>query len=93
MIVVKGLGTYSDRDVLTFSGIGPKGALVTISLTESATGVTYSAFNAAKIETDGTWSYNYDLKTIPIASGLASAQASILGSNTRSSSVLINILP
>jgi hypothetical protein len=93
LIVIKDGFTHTSRDILTFSGIGPKGRLVTISITESNTGVTYYSFKTAKIETDGTWLYNYDLKTIPIASGQATVQASILGTNTRTSPLLINIIP
>lgn len=92
-IVYQGNGNYKQNDVIQFSGTGPKGQVITISLTESATGITSSAINSARIGDDGTWSYNYNLKKIPIALGQATARADIWGTNTRSPSIIINILP
>jgi PEGA domain len=89
-ITVQRNGDYSSRDVIHFSGTGPIGQSVTIMISES-NGPGYVAYKVAKVNDDGSWSYNFDLKTIPIALGQSTAKAAILSSNIESSPVKINI--
>jgi hypothetical protein len=88
-IVVKGGLSHTSRDLLTFSGTGPKcGYIYKFFITDS-TGFNYYYYNVVGIRSDGTWSFDYDLRKIPINLGPAKFQISTY---TKTEDVIINIV-
>jgi len=90
MIASQGGQTFHSYDTIHFSGIGPKGQFVSITLT-GPTGVSNTRLNAAKIDTDGTWEYYYDLTKNPIAYGTTKVLATTSGPNAQSAGMTIYI--
>jgi len=90
MILSQGDQNYHSYETIHFSGIGPKGQFVSITLT-GPTGVSNTRLNAAKIDTDGTWEYYYDLTKNPIAYGTTKVLATTSGQNAQSAGMTIYI--